>query len=293
MYELIQAGPRTYYMDCPARVGIYKLNEEEVCLIDAGSDRDAGKKVLRILETNQWKLNCIFSTHSHADHIGGNQFLQERTGCNIFSRGMEKVFSEYPILEPMMLYGGYPCKPLQNKFLLARAANVNELTQDNLPEGMTMLPIDGHSFAMTAFRTEDDVWFLADGISDTAILNKYHVTFLYDVRKSLETLEKISRLEGRLFVPSHGAVFTDVREITEENIKKMWEVCDFLTDSCKGRAGTEDLMQRIFSHYNLKMDMNQYVLVGSTIRSYLAYLQEEKKLEAVFEDNRLYWKTVE
>ena len=80
MYELIQAGERTYYIDCPAKIGIYRMDETRVCLIDSGNDKDAGKKVLKILEANGWKLDRILNTHFHADHVGGNRLLQERTG---------------------------------------------------------------------------------------------------------------------------------------------------------------------------------------------------------------------
>ena len=40
------------------------------------------------------------------------------------------------------------------------------------------------------------------------------------------------------------------------------------------------------------MDHAQYVLVGSTIRSYLAYLCDHGKVENYVEDNLLLWKTV-
>lgn len=293
MYELIQAGANTYYIDCPSKIGIYKLNASEVCLIDSGNDKDAGKKALRILEAKQWKLNRIINTHSHADHIGGNRFLQEKTGCRIFARGIEKAFSEYPILESVMLYGGYPCRPLRNKFLLAQPSRVEELTEANLPEGLAMLPVEGHSFSMTAIRTDDDVWFLADCITDAAILKKYHVAFLYDVRETLNTLQNIGTLKGRLFVPSHGNAETSLKAVIDLNRKKIQEICDLLVDFCEEKTGPEELTERIFEHYGLTMDLNQYVLVGSTIRSYLSYLQEEHRIEPVITGSRLYWHSTE
>lgn len=76
MYELIQLTEHDYYIDCPAKIGLVKAADDEVFLIDSGNDKDAGKKIYRILESNKWKLKAIFNTHSHADHIGGNRFLQ-------------------------------------------------------------------------------------------------------------------------------------------------------------------------------------------------------------------------
>lgn len=42
MYELIQVSEHNYYIQCPAKIGLVKLNDTEVCLIDSGSDKDAG-----------------------------------------------------------------------------------------------------------------------------------------------------------------------------------------------------------------------------------------------------------
>ena len=63
MYELIQATDKTYYIQSPAKIGLVKLNEEEVCLIDSGNDKDAGRKVRQLLDKNGWKLKAIYNTH--------------------------------------------------------------------------------------------------------------------------------------------------------------------------------------------------------------------------------------
>ena len=110
MYELIRLSEHDYYVDCPAKIGLVDLGDGSFAAVDSGSDKDAGKKVLRILEANGWKLSAIYATHSHADHIGGCRLLQDRTGCKVYAAGMEAAFTNFPLLEPMNLYGGYPMK---------------------------------------------------------------------------------------------------------------------------------------------------------------------------------------
>lgn len=44
MYELKQVGERTYYIDSPTRMGIYQLDNGEVCLIDSGMIKMQAKK---------------------------------------------------------------------------------------------------------------------------------------------------------------------------------------------------------------------------------------------------------
>ena len=43
MYELVQVSENCYYIQSPAKIGLVKLSETEVCLIDSGNDKDAGK----------------------------------------------------------------------------------------------------------------------------------------------------------------------------------------------------------------------------------------------------------
>ena len=52
MYELKQIAENTYYIESPAKIGLVKTGEKEVCLIDSGSDKDAGRKVRQILDKN-------------------------------------------------------------------------------------------------------------------------------------------------------------------------------------------------------------------------------------------------
>ena len=46
--ELIQLGEKTYYIKNPTNIGVYRVGENEVFLIDAGNDKDAGKKILKL-----------------------------------------------------------------------------------------------------------------------------------------------------------------------------------------------------------------------------------------------------
>ena len=52
MYELIQVGPRSYYINAPVKIGLSLLQDNQVCLIDSGNDKEAGKKVLKLLDAN-------------------------------------------------------------------------------------------------------------------------------------------------------------------------------------------------------------------------------------------------
>ena len=287
--ELIKVGEKTYYIKNPTNIGVYKISENEVFLIDSGNDKDAGKKILKIMDEQGWTVKGIITTHSNADHIGGNKIIQDRTGCKIYATAIEKSFSENPVLEPSFLYGGYPFKDLRNKFLCAKESNV-ELIDNNLPDGLEVISLKGHFFEMIGIKTDDDVYFLADSLFSEETISKYHLFFIYDVKEFLNSLDVLSNLDGKLFIPSHTESSENILELIEINKAKVLEISNKIYDVCKEEKTFEEILKIIFDDYKLTLSSNQYVLIGSTIRSYLSYLYEEEKLIFEFKDNRMYWK---
>ena len=289
MYELIQVSEQSYYIQSPAKIGLVKLNKQDVCLIDSGNDKDAGRKVRQLLEANGWRLTAIYNTHSNADHIGGNKYLQGQTGCMIYAPGIDCAFTHHPILEPSFLYGGYPCKELRHKFLMAQESDAQELTKESLPEGLEIIPLPGHFFDMVGFRTPDDVVYLADCLSSRETLDKYQIGFIYDVAAYLNTLEMVKSLRAKMFVPAHAAASEDVTELAQYNIDKVLEIADKITGICREPLCFEVILQKLFADYGLTMNFEQYVLVGSTVRSYLAWLKDNGRVNTLSEDNMLLW----
>ena len=290
MYELIQVSENSYYIQSPAKIGLVRLNKQDVCLIDSGSDKDAGRKVRQHLDANGWKLTTIYNTHSNADHTGGNKYLQGQTGCKIYAPGIECDFTRHPILEPSFLYGGYPCKDLRHKFLLAQESDAQELTRERLPEGWEMIPLPGHFFDMSGFRTADDVVYLADCLSSRETLDKYRISFLYDVAAYLETLEAVKTLQAKMFVPAHAEASESVADLAQYNIDQVKQIADKIVDLCREPLCFESILQKLFTAYGLTMNFQQYVLVGSTVRSYLSWLKDSGRLTALFENNMLLWR---
>lgn len=203
MYELVQVSEKCYYINCPAKIGVYVADSENVYLVDSGNDKDAGRKVRQILDKNGWYVAAILNTHSNADHIGGNRYLQGQTGCKVYSGGIEAAFTKYPVLEPSFLYGGYPCKDLRHKFLMAQESDVVDFSDEGFPQEI--------------------------------------------------------------------------------------EVSERILSICEEPMCFERILQEVFKGYGLSMNFEQYVLVGSTVRSYLSWLKDTGRLSAEFQDSMLLW----
>lgn len=283
--ELIKVTDNTYYIKNPTNIGIYKDNNQ-VYLIDSGNDKEAGKKILKIINEQGWIVKGIINTHSNADHIGGNHLIENRTNCSIYTSPIERCFTENPILEPSFLYGGYPLKDLRNKFL--QAENSHTLPISNIKE-LEYFPLKGHFFDMIGLKTKDNVYFLGDALFSEETINKYHIFFIYNVKEYLNTLEYLSTLKGKLFIASHIEPTNDITELININRNKINEIATKIYNLCEKPLTFEELLQSLFNEYNLTLNINQYVLVGSTIKSYLSYLYDLNKLTYTFIDNKMYW----
>lgn len=295
MYELIKVSDCTYYIDCPARMGVFVRENGEAFLIDSGNDKDAGKKAKRIVEGEGWTLKGILTTHSHADHIGGCNYLQTQTGCKVFASPMESAFATHTTLMPISLYGGNPHKEIRHKDMIAKPCTVSAFDDPDFPNEIKVIDLSGHAPGQVGYKLPDGSVFLADVLCTRQTLDKYAIVYLYDVAAHLESLDRVAQMqipEGAMFIPAHCPVATDVAELTAYNKEKILEIADFLATACEEPKTLEQLLAMAFEQYNLKMNFAQHELIGSTIRSYLTYLEQQGKVEISITNNFLYYKAI-
>lgn len=292
MYELIKVTGRAYYIDCPSKVGIVKIADDRVVLIDSGNDKEMGKRIKRILDAEGWTLDAIYNTHSHADHIGANAYLHAEYGCKIYSSDFECASIRHPMLEPSLLYGGMPPKELCNKFLLADPSPAEPITEDTLPSCLSTFSLSGHTTGMLGFLTDDGAAFIADSLSSEATLSKYTVLYIYDVAGYVETLERLIEMKAEVFIPSHADATASIADLARKNLASTLEVADVILGFISEPRAAEEVVERVFEYYGIKMSTQQHSLIGSTVRSYLTYHARRGAAETVAVGNRLLWKAV-
>ena len=286
--ELIKLGEKTYYIKNNTNIGIYKIDDKNVILIDTGNDKDAGKKILKIINEQNWCIKMIINTHSHADHIGGNNVIEARCNCDIYSGKIETFLINNTILEPIGLYGASPLSSLKNKFLYAKESNAKVI--DNNIDNIEIIDLKGHSYDMIGVKTDDDVIFLGDALASENTINKYHIFYLYDVKEYLNTLQKLKTLKAKKYVLSHSEVTENISELIKVNENKINEIINNIYKILENKKTYEDVLKEIFDIYNLNMNVNQYYLVGASIKAYLSCLYNDDKITYEFINNKMYYK---
>jgi hypothetical protein len=116
------------------------------------------------------------------------------------------------------------------------------------------------------------------------------ITFIYDVERYLSTLSMLETLEADLFVPAHTEPVKDMKALAGANRSAVMQIRDDIIKLCAPAAPFETILRELFSMYHLTMNFEQYVLVGSTVKSYLSWLRDLGVLDVGFENNTMLWR---
>jgi len=136
------------------------------------------------------------------------------------------------------------------------------------------------------------VWFVGDAVIGETTLQKYHISFLYDIGEFLRSLDVLEALEGTAFVPSHAPAVSDIRPLVQANRAACEQVAANILEICRAPHTDDEVLKALFDGYGLVLDMHQYAICGATVRSYFAYLEEKGLLAHEVCENRLMWRTV-
>ncbi len=291
--NIIQLKNSSWLLPGPTNVGIFTDCDCGAYLIDTGCDHESGKLLLRAVKQKEWQVRAIINTHSNADHMGANNFIQQATGCEIWATKEEAAFIESPLLEESFFYGGLPFSDLRRRFYAARPSKVTRiLTPDQTHENFRFISLPGHFFNMVGVITSDDIFYTADALFDEYVLNKYKIPYLLDVRAFKETLYKIKNIRAELYVPSHGEFLTDIEPLANYNAFRVEEIEEKLLEILKESLSFDDIAQRLCRSFELSLTYSQFLVICSTIRSFLSYLVDSKKISHSMSDNKMLWEAV-
>ena len=289
--ELKQIGPKTFCIEHDTNIGIHFTDDGRMYLIDTGSKGD-GEKIDEILSREGWVPSCIINTHTHIDHIGGNEFLMRKYGIPAYCTDYDMAFAHYSELEAAYMNGGYPAEKLRTIFAHPGMIGFRSLEKET-PDGIDWTYLPGHSFGMIGIRTSDDIWFLGDSYLSRSFLKQYTFGFIYNVEAYIDTLKKLKEFKGALFVPSHGIIETDIVSTLEQNLRSVTEMCGMICETCREYRGQDEILQQMYERLRMHARPAQHALLSSTVKSYLTYLQDRNKLECRFVDNIMKWRTQE
>jgi len=190
-------------------------------LIDTGYKRDLAVTLELIRETGvePADVELIISTHSHCDHIGGNRYIQELSGCDIAMHSIDKHFIDtrndwFTWWRYYEQEGDFfnVTRELQEGDVLELGGH--ELVVLHTPghaSGQISLYVRGERFLISA----DAVWD-GDFGAFTPRIEGNISPFLQQ-----QTLEKLSAMDLEMIYPGHGPPVTDPQSAIDRARKRL------------------------------------------------------------------------
>jgi len=297
--QVVELTPGIYHLRSGVNMGLV-VQDGKGLLIDAGLDKDAARRALRVAEGMGVRIEALFLTHAHADHFGGAYFLQRRLDGPTCAPALEAAMMEHPIMEPVFLFGGAaPIQALRHKFTLARPCRVDRVVEPGPleigPFRVEVVPLPGHAPNQVGVAV-GEVLFCADAVFPTETLQKHKVIFCADMDEGLATLERLPGLPYAHFAPGHGPAYRSGEEIAQictANRVRLEEVRERVYGALEGPQETPALVRHVADHLGLRLTTpTAYYLTRTTILAALSSLEGAGRVEAVVKDNRLTWERV-
>ncbi|MFZ5952700.1 MAG: MBL fold metallo-hydrolase [Candidatus Rifleibacteriota bacterium] len=292
--ELLRLSDRVRLIPGPVNIGVILLESSRVALIDSGLDPRHASQIFELLSDYRFKIDRIFNTHAHADHIGGNNFFQQKTGCRILASTLEAPMIRQPLIQAAVLFSGAPIPDLANRFIVADQSQVEifadkEFFIDDL--NIQLLDLPGHSVNQKGFII-DGIAFLADCLFPESFFKKQRLPFVYDPMAQIETLERLRSLSAGTYVGGHFLPMHEIKTLLETNLAVINSSLDYLLDSLKIPQPQDRIIKNFLDHFGIKKTNWEYFLYRATVNGYLSSLYKQKKVRYRVLDSLLMWYAV-
>ena len=291
--DLVHLKGDVYFLPGRVNVGVVRDGRSAI-IIDTGLDDESGRRIIRAVESAGWQATALINTHSHADHCGGNKYIQERTKVETYAPIIEAGIIQFPYLEPLYLSSGAcPIDELHNRFLMARPSNVdvviekqNELDFGSIKVKVISLP--GHSPNQIGIEVQD-ILFCADSVFSEEVLRKHMIPFFIDIEKEKKTLAFLGSTANSFYVPSHATPCAQIQDLVVANSKRIVEIEKYI---CESTEGTQDqILKSICDKFGMELkEFGQYYLTSTAIAAYLSYLHRQLRLMPILVGNELIWR---
>lgn len=316
--KLRRLDEAVYCLTGPVNIGILAGSGGKGVVVDTGLDEGAARKTLRALRELGLQPAVIINTHAHADHFGGNRYICETTGAQVWAPAFEADVIRNPLWEPLYLYGGASPPPtLRDKFLLAEPSPVHvelagsgdeegrapEAGVAEVIEGVTVefVPLPGHSLRQVgvAAGVGQRTLFAGDAFLGAEVLMKHGIPYVVDVGACMRSLQRLREhwQDYSWVVPGHGAIHDCVAEDVESNLTRLEEMLQAISTILRG-TGAEpvpegDLTVRLLERFQLRpATPNHYLLYMTAVRACLTFLAAGGLAEPVVEGGDFCWKAI-
>ena len=273
-------------------IPFYKINDEEVIMLDSGWAKEEREGIDELLERNNFKVVGIICSHAHIDHIGNNAYLKEKYKCIIAMPAYEALICSSAV-NLKLYYSTQTLSEVTEHFghMVCETDIMISDDQDKIYVSgikFKILHTPGHSPAHICIITPDDVAYLGDVLISYEVMKGAKMPYAYILREDLKSKEKLYELKCNKYVVAHKGMYDDATELITDNINFYKNRAQRVYDIIDGTMTMEDILKAVIKNFNIHVSTRyKYTLIERMLRSYVEYLNEIGRIDLNMDDGFL------
>ncbi len=295
---LRKLGERTWVLPGSPNTVIVDV-DNDFLVIDPGIGENRGHIIEDSVKKLGGKIFAVALTHGHTDHFAALQDIKDFKGRVIAHRLCIGLIESLE-LRFNVVYGGVVTKKFASMpSVTFKVTDIIEWNEEIFPK-IRAIDLHGHTPGHTGFLVEDDKVLVAgDSILGEKVLKRFGIPFASDLRSWAESLRKLEEYvnDGYKIVPGHGPIAEKGRAKTliKENLLRVKTVYEYVyrTISEKGPIDLDKLAVLATKELSeAQLTPRQIFLNRTTLLSILSWLEDEGKIEAVVNNDRVLFKVL-
>ncbi len=291
--EILKVKGNTYCIDTGmSYIPFYKINDEEIIMLDTGWKNGEREGIEEVLESNNFKVRAILNSHAHVDHIGNNTYLKNKYDCIIAMAAYEANICSSEI-NLKLYYGSQTLKEVKEHFghMICKTDIRIAEDQDNVSicgVNFKILHTPGHSPAHICIITPDDVAYMGDALISYEVMKGAKMPYAYILSEDMKSKAKLYDLNYSKYVVAHKGMYDDIKKLISDNIDFYESRAMRIYEAIDKAMTMEEVMKVVIKrfHINIK-DVYKYYVIERMLKSYMDYLYEIEKLNLIMEDGFL------
>jgi hydroxyacylglutathione hydrolase len=275
-------------------IPFYKINDEEIIMLDTGWKVGEREGIEELLEKNNFRVVGIICSHAHIDHIGNNTYFKEK----------------YNSIIAMSAYEALVCSSEINLKVYYHSRTLTEVTEhfghmvcetdimisDNQDKiylcgvKFKVLHTPGHSPAHICIITPDNVGYMGDALISYEVMRGAKMPYAFILREDLKSKTKLYDLKCSKYVVAHKGIYNsnDITQLITDNINFYKNIAAKIYNVISDAMTLEDIMKAVIKNFNIHVNTKfKYAQIERMLRSYVEYLNETEMLELIMENGFL------
>lgn len=264
-------------------IPFYKINDEEIILLDSGWAKGEREGIGEILEKNNLVVAGIICSHAHVDHIGNNAYLKNKYNCTIAMPAYEALICS-STLNLKLYYHSQTLPEVKEHFgHMVCKTDIMILEDQDIIEmrgiKFKILHTPGHSPAHICIITPDDVAYLGDTLISYEVMRGAKMPYAYILSEDLKSKVKLYDLKCSKYVVAHKGIYDDIEKLITDNINFYKNRAIRVYEVISGAMSMEDILRAVIVKFNIHINNRyKYTMIQRMLGSYVDYLIETEML---------------